>query len=534
VSHRESAATPWWADAVIYQVYPRSFADSDGDGVGDLAGARSRLDHVQWLGADAVWLSPFYRSPQIDAGYDVSDYRDVDPVFGDLGDVDALLAEAHRRGLRVIVDLVPNHTSSEHPWFRAALAMPSGSHERARYVFRRGSGPDGSEPPNDWRSVFGGSAWTRIVEPDGTDGEWYLHLFDTAQPDLNWDNEEVRAEFDEVLRFWLDRGVDGFRIDVAHGLMKDERLPDVAGRFRAGGPAPSGHPHWDRDAVHDIYRRWRRILDEYDGDRAFVAEAWVKTPAQLARYVRPDELHTAFNFGFLLAPWEAAALRSVIDESLTALSAVGAPATWVLSNHDVVRVVTRLGGGSDGLCRARAAALLMLALPGGAYVYQGEELGLPEVTDLPDAARQDPTFARTHGERRGRDGCRVPLPWEGDRPPYGFTAAASGWLPQPDDWASSTVQRQSQDPASMLSLYRRALEIRAAHPALGAGCLQWIDSEPGVLAFAREPGFACVVNVGATSAAMPAGLVGAQLLLCSATPETATELAAGSALWLQT
>jgi alpha-glucosidase len=390
---------PWWRSAVIYQIYVRSFADADGDGLGDLPGIRSRLPYLRQLGIDAVWLTPFYPSPQADAGYDVADSRDLDPRFGTLGDFDGLIADAHALGIRVIVDIVPNHTSSAHAWFHAALAAAPGSRERARYLFRDGPATDGDEPPNDWQSTFGGSAWTRVVDGDGRPGQWYLHLFDSGQPDLDWMNDEVRAEFESILRFWFDRGVDGFRIDVAHGLAKDPEMPDLAGRFRPG-PAPSGHPHWDQDEVHDVYRAWREISDSYPGERVFVGEIWLHTPEQVARYVRPGELHTAFNFHFLLAPWDATAMRAAIDRSMGALVEVGAPPTWVLSNHDVTRHVTRYGGGEQGRRRARAAALLMFALPGGAYVYQGDELGLEEVEDLPDDVRQDPTFFRTGGARK--------------------------------------------------------------------------------------------------------------------------------------
>jgi len=491
-----AAGDAWWRSAVFYQVYVRSFADADGDGIGDLPGIRSRLAHIADLGVDAIWLNPFYPSPQADAGYDVADHRGVDPTFGTLADIDDLLHDAHALGLRVIVDLVPNHTSDRHPWFRAALAGAPGSPERRRYLFRNGRGAVGDDPPNDWRSVFGGPAWARVVEPDGTAGQWYLHLFAPEQPDLDWTNEEVRVEFDSILRFWLDRGVDGFRIDVAHGLAKDPDLADMAADFDAAGPAIEGHPFWDRDEVHEIYRRWRRIADSYPGDVTFVGEAWVQSPQRLSRYLRSDELHTAFNFNFLLAPWDADALRQAIDDTIGALAEVGAPPTWVLSNHDVVRHVTRYGGGEVGTRRARAAALLMLALPGGAYVYQGDELGLAQVTDLPDEVLQDPTFLRSGGAERGRDGCRVPMPWSGDEPPFGFAAAsgAEPWLPQPRDWAALTVERQTSDPASMLNLYRHALRLRK-HVA-GSGPLAWVDGGRDVLAFTRAPGFTCVVNLG--------------------------------------
>ncbi|MFB7149805.1 alpha-amylase family glycosyl hydrolase [Streptomyces virginiae] len=395
-SNATTASGDWWRDAVIYQVYVRSFADSDGDGIGDLRGVRSRLPHLARLGVDAVWLTPFYVSPQADGGYDVADYRAVDPLFGDLADADELVRAAHELGLRVIVDVVPNHTSEQHPWFRAALAGEPGARER--YLFRRGRGTDGSLPPNDWESIFGGPAWTRVA-----DGEWYLHLFAPEQPDLDWTHPEVTAEFDSVLRFWLDLGVDGFRIDVAHGMVKADGLPDIGRGAQATLIGAEPLPFFDQDGVHEIHRSWRRLLDSYEGARIGVAEAWAPSSERLALYVRPDELHQAFNFRFLNCPWDPAAMRTVIDESLSATTAVGAPTTWVLSNHDVVRHVTRYGGGPRGLARARAAAMLMLSLPGSAYLYQGEELGLPEVSDLPPASRQDPAF------RRGRR-QQIPVP----------------------------------------------------------------------------------------------------------------------------
>ncbi|MEV0990559.1 alpha-amylase family glycosyl hydrolase [Streptomyces sp. NPDC049949] len=488
-SSKVTASGGWWRDAVIYQVYVRSFADSDGDGVGDLQGVRARLPHLARLGVDAVWLTPFYVSPQADGGYDVADYRAVDPLFGDLSDADELVRAAHALGLRVIVDVVPNHTSERHPWFREALAHPA-SEARTRYHFRPGRGPGGERPPNDWESVFGGPAWTRTP-----DGAWYLHLFAPEQPDLNWEHPEVAEEFASVLRFWLDLGVDGFRIDVAHGMVKAPGLPDIGRGAQATLIGTEPLPFFDQDGVHAIHRSWRRLLDSYEGPRIGVAEAWAPTSERLALYVRPDELHQAFNFRFLNCPWDTRAMRTVIDESLAATASVGAPTTWVLSNHDVVRHVTRYGGGAQGLSRARAAALLMLALPGSAYVYQGEELGLPEVEDLPDAVRQDPAFLRSAGQDGLRDGCRIPLPWSGELPPYGFGPAGS-WLPQPADWAPLSVAAQTGDPHSTLELYRAALELRRALPGLGApdaAPLTWLPAPEGVLHFTR-PGFACTLN----------------------------------------
>jgi alpha-glucosidase len=547
------SSAAWWRSAVVYQVYIRSFADGDGDGLGDIAGLRAHLDHIAGLGVDAVWINPWYPSPMADAGYDVSDYRAVEPRFGTLADAEALIAEAHGRGLRVLLDIVPNHTSSAHPWFVEALAGGAGSAARERYLFRPGRGAGGEQPPNDWRSVFGGPAWTRVP-----DGEWYLHLFDVEQPDLNWEHPDVRADFLETLRFWFDRGVDGFRIDVANSLVKEPGLPDLGELLQ---PAPwdevdgepvrppwTPHPHWDRDEVHDVYREWRALADSYDPPRIFVAEAWVHSPERLARYTRADELHTAFNFGYLVTPWRARELRKAIEETLAEDAAVGAPSTWVLSNHDVVRHVSRyarveqsgrvrhLAEVGDvevdlalGTRRARAAALLLLALPGGAYVYQGEELGLPEVEDLPDDVLQDPTWERSGHTDRGRDGARVPIPWSGDAPPYAFGPGPSTWLPQPADWGPLTVEAETGDPASVLELYRAALRLRRELPALGDGTLRMRDDPAdGVLAFDRDPGFTCVVNTGADAVALPPGEV---LLASTDLPGDGT-LPGDAAVWL--
>ncbi|KOT86365.1 alpha-glucosidase [Streptomyces rimosus subsp. pseudoverticillatus] len=468
-AHTPGGRTGWWRDAVIYQVYVRSFADCDGDGIGDLRGARERLPYLRDLGVDAVWLTPFYASPQADGGYDVADHRSVDPLFGSLQDADDLVRAAHTLGLRVIVDIVPNHTSDQHPWFQDPELA------RQRYIFRAGKGADGELPPNDWESVFGGPAWTRTGR-----GDWYLHLFAPEQPDLNWENPEVHAEFEAILRFWLDLGVDGFRIDVAHGMIKAAGLPDIGHKEQAKLIGSQVLPFFDQDGVHEIHRTWRRLLDSYPGERIGVAEAWAPSPERLALYVRPDELHQAFNFQFLTADWSAASLRAIIDASLAATASVGATTSWVLSNHDVVRHTTRLGG----LRRARAATLMMLALPGSAYLYQGEELGLPEVTDLPDEVRQDPAFFRGDGQDGHRDGCRVPLPWCGETAAYGFGPGGS-WLPQPRAWKDLSVRAQTGDPASTLELYRAALALRRAHTSLGDGSLAWTDAPDGVLAFTR-------------------------------------------------
>lgn len=542
----------WWRRAVVYQIYPRSFADSNGDGVGDINGIRSRLAYLAGLGIDAVWISPWYPSPMKDAGYDVSNYRDIEPVFGTLAEAEALIAEAHEVGIKVIIDIVPNHFSDQHPMFREALAAGPGSPERERFVFREGRGVTGELPPNDWRSEFGGPAWTRTTNQDGTPGQWYLRLFTPEQPDVNWNHPDIKDEFEKTLRFWFDRGADGFRIDVAHGLVKDDHLADVGDMaFPLPADTPEGvvHPHWDRPGVHEIYRSWRAVADEYTPARAFVAEAWVGRPQQLAQYIRPDELHTAFNFEFLKAPWIAPRVREVIDATLASHRSVGAPATWVLANHDVPREVSRYARPQEtlservdidellalpadfdrGLRRARAAALLMLALPGSAYIYEGEELGLPEVEDIPAAALQDPIFVQTAGRHRGRDGCRVPIPWTSDPETYGFspTGAAAPWLPQPAAWAGLSVEAQRGAETSTLELYRSALRLRHEHPALGEGSLTWLEVGSDVLAFRREPGLECWVNLGAP-VTLPAG---ADVLLASETLANDV-LPTDAAVWL--
>ncbi|MFD6418011.1 glycoside hydrolase family 13 protein [Streptomyces sp. NPDC060194] len=530
----------WWRDAVIYQVYPRSFADGNGDGMGDLQGVRDRLPYLRDLGVDAVWLSPFYASPQADAGYDVSDYRAIDPMFGTLHDADGLIRDAHDLGLRVIVDLVPNHTSDQYDWFRRALAEGPGSPLRERYHFRDGKGENGELPPNDWDSIFGGPAWTRVA-----DGQWYLHLFAPEQPDLNWENQAVRDEFRSILRFWLDMGVDGFRIDVAHGLIKADGLPDVGSAEQLKLLGNDSMPFFDQDGVHEIYRSWRQILDEYDGERIAVAEAWTPTVERTANYVRPDELHQAFNFQYLGTHWDADELRAVIDVSLAAMEPVGAPATWVLSNHDVTRHATRFahdvhlgtqlreaGDRELGLRRARAASLLMLALPGSAYVYQGEELGLPDVVDLPDEVRQDPSFFRAAGQDGFRDGCRVPIPWTREGSSYGFGSGGS-WLPQPAEWAGLSVEAQTGDPGSTLELYRAALAARRVHLGPEAGEeLRWLQLPDGVLGFVRGD-LVCLANT--TAAPVRIETDGRVVVASSAVPPVTAgllDLPADTTVWL--
>lgn len=525
----------WWSDAVIYQVYLRSFADGNGDGTGDIAGLITRLDYLRELGVDAIWVNPWYESPLNDGGYDVADYRSIHPLFGTLDDARHLVEEARSRGIRLLVDLVPNHTSSEHEWFRAALDSSNGSAERARYHFRRGRGPDGELPPNDWVSVFGGPAWTRLP-----DGEWYLHLFDPTQPDLNWSNPEVRAEFRDILRFWLDLGVSGFRVDVAHGKSKNPDYPDV-GKMVDQTDFGDDHPTWDRAELHEIVREWREVVDGYPG-AMMVAEAWVANWTRLARYLRPGEYHQVFDFLFLQAPWDAASLGGRIDEAITATSKLGAAPTWVLSNHDVVRHATRYGlaSGVDpgewlldgdrslldrerGVRRARAATLLVMALPGSVYVYQGEELGLHEVYQLPVEVLQDPVWERSGRKRKGRDGCRVPIPWSTEGRSFGFGADGS-WLPQPEHWGALAVEAQRGADGSTLELYRSAIRLRGELLAESLP-FQWHEWNGDVLAFSRGS-LLCVVNLGDQPVALPAGDV------VLASEPTGDELAADTAVWL--
>jgi alpha-glucosidase len=513
----------WWRDAVFYQVYIRSFADGNGDGVGDLAGIRSRLTYLAGLGVDALWITPFYPSPMADHGYDVADPRNVEPLFGDLADFDALLADAHGLGIRVTIDLVPNHSSHQREWFREALAAAPGSPERARYLFRNGRGPDGAEPPNNWPSVFGGRAWTRV-----SDGQWYLHLFAPEQPDLDFANQEVIADLEETMRFWLDRGVDGFRIDVAHGMAKPEGLPDMlpmedTGLLADHGP---GDLRFDQDGVHAVHRRIRAVLDAYPGTMA-VGEVWVHDDERLARYVAADELQLAFNFRLVTASWGAAELREAIVNSLETVAGTPAPACWVLSNHDVRRHASRYGDGEVGSRRARAAALLQLALPGAVYLYNGDELGLPNVDDLPDAVLQDPVWERSGRTHRGRDGCRVPMPWSGEQPPFGFSSADDTWLPMPPAWRSLSVEAQDGDPHSMLSLYRSALHLRRTSPALTGNSLQWLHGPADCLVFRRPGGLVCLVNLSAAPVPLPEGRV----LLASADVSAGT-VPVDAAVWL--
>lgn len=521
----EPQPEPWWKDAIFYQIYPRSFADSNGDGVGDLGGVRDKLGYLELLGIDAIWLSPIMKSPMADHGYDVSDPRAIDPLFGDLAVMDSLIEEAHARDIKVTMDLVPNHTSDRHPWFVAALDSAAGSPERARYIFRDGKGPGGSEPPNNWPSIFGGPAWTRIREADGTPGQWYLHIFAAEQPDLDWTNPEVFEDLATTLRFWLDRGVDGFRIDVAHGMAKPEGLPNMSLETNELMKNDDTDPRFNNPAVHEIHRGIRKIMDEYPGSTT-VGEIWVQDNVRFSEYIRPDELHLGFNFRLAEAEFDAAAIRNAVSNSLDAVALVDGTPTWTLSNHDVVREVTRYGGGTRGTARARAMILLELALPGTVFVYNGAELGLPNV-DLPDESLQDPVWERSGHTERGRDGCRVPLPWEGTEPPFAFSSSPATWLPMPTEWSSLTVEEQLEDVDSMLSLYRSAFELRALRPEFAGTGVDWYGSPPGCLAFRRPGGLICALNATDVPIPLPPGEV-----LMSSAPLVDGQLPADAAAWL--
>jgi alpha-glucosidase len=504
-------SSPWWRSAAFYQIYVRSFQDSDGDGVGDLAGIRSRLPYLRDLGVDALWLTPFYPSPQADHGYDVADYCGVDPRFGTLEDFDELLADAHALGLKVTIDIVPNHTSDQHRWFRNALADP-GHPDRKRYLFLPGE--DGG-PPTGWTSAFGGPAWSL----DEASGEWYLHFFAPEQPDLDWHEPSVRESFEGILRFWLDRGVDGFRIDVAHALFKDRSLPDMV------EPVPRP-PFGDwltalmQPELHPLYRRWRQLADEYPGDRMYVGEIVLEDQDRIATFVAPDQLHLSFNFGLLFEQWDAERMRATIERTLRALGRVAAPATWVFENHDVTRLPTRYGGGEAGRRRARAAVLLLFGLPGTSFTYQGQELGLEEV-DLPDEARQDPIFFRTNGARAGRDGCRVPVPWTAEPPAFGFTVG-DPWLPMPSDWGSVSAEAQAGEAKSTLELFRSALRLRPRGEELS-----WRKSPPGTMIFDRGE-LTVLVNFDAPELELPDGA-----LLLASDPGITTTLPPDTSAWLR-
>ena len=545
--HSPFISSEWWRSAIIYQIYPRSFADGNGDGMGDLPGITSRLDSLASLGIDAIWLSPFMRSPQKDAGYDVSDYTDVDPLFGTLADFDAMVTRAHELKLRVLVDLVPNHTSDQHRWFQAALAAPKGSPEREFYHFKEGRGENGELPPNNWLSMFGGPAWTRIE-----DGSWYCHLFDSSQPDLNWENPAVERAFEEILRFWLDRGVDGFRVDQPHAMGKAEGLPDHPDVERAGAGFIEGEPSppmWFQESVHPIFRRWRAILDSYPGERAMCGEAYVLPLSFMALWVRNDEFHQTFNFRYLDSEWKPEILFNSINESFKAFDEVGAPSTWVLSNHDIIRHATRMGGvvgrptASDGigpndpqpdrelgLRRARGATLFTLGLPGSTYLYQGEELGLPEHTTIAPEFRQDPTFFRTNGKRVGRDGCRVPLPWEsGAGAANGFNSTGKAWIPQPELYAEYSRDQQEGVEGSTLEMYKHALRLRK-ELGLGNGSFDWVPEYTNSTSLGYRNGDVLVIhNFGSEAIEIPSGVV-----IASSRNGASVGLEPDQTVWLQT
>ena len=535
ILHAANKDAEWWRKAVIYQIYPRSFADGNDDGMGDLIGVTERLESLASLGIDAIWFSPFFKSPQKDAGYDVSNYREIDPLFGTNEDLEALIAKANTLGLRIIVDIVPNHTSDQHEWFQRAAASAPGSPERDYYHFRDGKGENGELPPNNWESIFGGPAWTRLTNDDGTAGQWYLHLFDSSQPDLNWENPAVEQEFHEILRFWLRKGVAGFRVDVAHGMVKAHGLPDAHDRNEQGQRLPISMmddeelqwriPYWIQPGVHDYIRRFRKVSEEFE-DRALCAEASVSPLHRLKEWVRPDEYHQTFNFDFMESPWMPRAIKDIVTFSLEEFGSVGAASTWVLSNHDGIRHATKLaydpmklppqgdGIGPDfeqpdealGLRRARAATAFMLGLPGSAYLFQGEELGLPEHTTLEGKYRQDPTFARTGGKRVGRDGCRVPLPWEADASASnGFSKSGASWLPQPESFRVFARNLQDGVPGSTLELYKRLLKERKAFD-LGAGEFRWAEDyqDGNTLAYINN-GVLVLTNFGPDPVVLPAG-----------------------------
>ena len=550
----------WWEDAVVYQLYVRSFADSNGDGRGDLEGIRSKLDHLRDLGVDAIWLCPCFPSPQRDHGYDVADYFDIEPTYGTLHDFDRLVEAASARSIRIVLDVVPNHCSSEHAWFQAALKAAPGSPERARFWFRDGRGPNGDEPPNNWRAVFGGPTWTRVPDPDGAPGQWYLHTFTPWQPDFNWYNPDVVDYFDRMLTFWFDRGVEGFRVDAVPTLGKHPDLPDAA-------PPPPGltdgqafrHNEFAHfyPTAHDVWKHWRTVIDDYErshpGRHLVTISESYGSPEKLLTYMQGDEFHQSFAFDLMLMTWQAARLRGAIADSLDMLASVGGFPAWTLNNHDTQRIVTRLGRlnandpaaytGSNlvyvdapidldlGRRRARAAITVAAALPGALYLYQGEELGLEEVLDMPDEAREDPLFLNTGGKEIGRDGCRVPLPWTADASTsFGFSPNdAVPWLPQPATWGELCAASQLADPQSMLAWYRTLL----AHRPLLSGDLKWVDIDHSdCLAFERD-GALIILNVGAGTVELPASMVAGRSVILASQPETTLrELSSDTCVWL--
>ncbi len=505
----------WWRQAVIYQIYPRSFKDSNNDGLGDLKGITSKIDYLSSLNIDAVWLSPFYPSALADGGYDVDDYRDVDPKLGTLADFDEMLGKLHEVGIRVFVDIVPNHSSNRHLWFQEAIAAEPGSAARNRYIFRDGKGVNGELPPTDWPSHFAPSAWSHESTQGGKHNQWYCHLFAPEQPDFNWDNREVEEDFLTTLKFWADRGVDGFRIDVAHALKKDlsEPLRSQSQYPGFNNPMTGDDVLFDRNEVHEVYREWRKLFNQYNPPRVAVAEAYVR-PERTALYSSPDELGQAFNFQLLEADFNAAEYKSVIDTSLAQAAMQKSSTTWVLGNHDQMRPATRYGlhpavdrirwrnsnGTShpldekSGLAAATAAAMLIMALPGCTYIYQGEELGLFEVTDIPEDQIQDPQYLRNLKVDKGRDGCRVPLPWNSESATYGFSREKSH-LPQPKWFADKTVAHQESEKGSTLAIFKKALALRKS--LITEESITWhATTDKNVLHFSRPNGWHCITNFG--------------------------------------
>jgi len=576
-----SSTHPWWRDAVVYQIYVRSFSDANGDGRGDLAGVIDRLDHIAELSVDAIWLTPCYPSPQLDHGYDVSDYFDIEPMYGDLATFDRLVASARQRGIRVLMDVVPNHCSDRHGWFRAALGSPRGSRERERFWFRDGKGEHGELPPNNWRAVFGGSAWSRITEPDGTPGQWYLHTFTPWQPDFDWGHPDVVEHFDAMLRFWFDRGVEGFRVDAVTVVGKEPSLPDAP----PAAPGTAETDVWAHNpytvfwpTAHDHWRHWRALIDTYEEHHpgrslVTVSEAYTpQRPDLLLGYVQPDQFHQSFCFDLMLSPWHAGLIREAVGGAYDVLSAAGAPLTWTLNNHDTQRAVTRYGRADAtspdswtgnnlvytdapvdvevGTRRARAMIVFTAALPGSLYLYQGEELGLPEVLDIPDDRRQDPIFIRTQGREIGRDGCRVPLPWTPDPSgAFGFSStvsdpadtadpsdtvdAAAPWMPAPDDWGRWAVSEQVDDDASMLSLYRRLLAMRKVLDPMAP--LDWLLAESTEIVAFRRGDVITVMNVSGHDVVLPTEITAGAEPMLSSHPDAAdvAVVPADSCLWLR-
>jgi alpha-glucosidase len=551
----------WWRQAAIYQIYPRSFKDSNADGIGDIKGITSKIDYLKSLSLDAVWLSPFYPSELADGGYDVADYRNVDPRLGTLKDFDKMLKALHKADISVFVDIVPNHSSNMHPWFQEALKSEPGSPARNRYIFRDGRGKNGEIAPSDEISHFAPSAWTRTTNADGTPGQWYMHLFAPEQPDFNWDNREVQLDFLKTLRFWADRGVDGFRVDVAHAMKKDfKRLHIAKKSMNAFKIAQDGTDIlFDRNETHEIFREWRQVFNEYNPPRVAVAEAYVHAKRRML-YARPDELGQAFNFDLLGEDFDARRFKKVISDNIRLAKSEGSSSTWVLDNHDRVRHATRYGlpkktnfiewlltdGKSAkldralGLARANAATMMLLALPGCTYIYQGEELGLFEVEDIPEKDLQDPMWFRNvvpqmvkgkvsglaliHTDK-GRDGCRVPLPWNSTKPSFGFGQEKSH-LPQPQWFANHAVDKQDGIKGSTLSLYRDALALRKKLQTSEE--LEWIPTtNPEVIHFVRPNGWQCIMNFNAKSYKLPAGKV-----VLSSAPIVGGKIGANTTVWL--